>query len=85
AGFENISIMGIAERIAAQIPAKIVVSESNDPRSYRLCSNKILKTGFKPKYCVDDAINEVIQEYKAGHLKDEERWYNIKTMKALKF
>ncbi len=83
-GFENISIMGIANKVASHVPAKIIVSESNDPRSYRLCSKKILETGFKPQYCVDDAIKELVKEYRAGHLADEDRWYNIKTMKALK-
>ncbi|MDD5109279.1 MAG: SDR family oxidoreductase [Candidatus Omnitrophica bacterium] len=84
AGFENISILGIANKVAACIPAKIIVSESNDPRSYRLCSQKLLGIGFKPKYCVDEAIGEVVNAFQAGQLKDEDRWYNIKTMKALK-
>mgnify|MGYP000553006176 CR=1 FL=1 len=35
AGFENISIRDIAERVAAVVPAEIVVTPSNDPRSYR--------------------------------------------------
>ncbi len=84
AGFENISIIDIANKVVAQIPAKIIVSKSNDPRSYRLCSNKLLATGFKPKYCVDDAIKEVAEYFKSGKLKDEDSCYNIKTMKALK-
>ena len=84
AGFENISILDIANKVAGYIPAKIVVSESNDPRSYRLSSRKLLATGFKPKYCVDDAIKEIAGQFKAGNLKDEDNWYNIRTMKALK-
>ncbi|HWZ48820.1 MAG TPA: SDR family oxidoreductase, partial [Herbaspirillum sp.] len=35
AGFENISILDIAERVRQKIPAELVVSASNDPRSYR--------------------------------------------------
>lgn len=84
AGFENISIIDIANKVVAQIPAKIIVSESNDPRSYRLCSNKLLATGFKPKYCVDDAIKELAEHFRSGKLKDEDNCYNIKTMKSLK-
>ncbi len=84
AGFENISIIDIANKVVTQIPAKIIVSESNDPRSYRLCSQKLLDTGFKPKYCVDDAIKEVAEHFRSGKLKDEDNCYNIKTMKNLK-
>lgn len=84
AGFENISIIDIANRVIKHIPAEIIVSESNDPRSYRLCSQKLLDTGFNPKYCVDDAIKEIAQHFKAGKLKNEDKYYNIKTMKNLK-
>lgn len=83
AGFENISIIDIANMVVAHVPAKIIVSESNDPRSYRLCSQKLLDTGFKPKFCVDDAIKEVCSEFRSGELKDEENCYNIKVMKRL--
>jgi nucleoside-diphosphate-sugar epimerase len=50
AGFENLSIMEIAEMVAERIPSKIEVSSSNDPRSYRLCSTKLTDTGFSPKW-----------------------------------
>ena len=81
AGFENISIRDIANRIAAQIPAKITVKESNDPRSYRVNSDRLLATGFKPKKTVDDAIAEIIAKVKNGTLKDEDCWYNLRWMK----
>ncbi len=84
AGFENISILDIAKKIVTQVPAEIIISESNDPRSYRLCSDKLRAAGFRQKYSVDDAIKELVNEFQAGHLKDEDRWYNIKTMKTLK-
>ena len=83
AGFENISILEIAQMAQAKIPAEIVVSESNDPRSYRLSSKKLLATGFSPKFGVKDGIREVMEAYKAGKLKDQEDWYNIRTMKGL--
>ena len=83
AGFENISILEIAHMAQAKIPAEIVVSESNDPRSYRLSSKKLLATGFSPKFGVKDGIREVMEAYKAGKLKDQEDWYNIRTMKGL--
>jgi nucleoside-diphosphate-sugar epimerase len=83
AGFENISILDIARRVTSKIPAEIEISESNDPRSYRLSSKKLLATGFTQKFTVDDAIDELIQAFQAGNLKMEDRWFNIKTMKKL--
>jgi len=80
AGFENISIMDIAALITKRIPAEILVTPSNDPRCYRINSDKILATGFKPRKTVDDAVNEIIKKYKNNELKDEDRFYNLKWM-----
>jgi nucleoside-diphosphate-sugar epimerase len=80
AGFENISIMDIAQRVADNVPVEIVVTPSNDPRSYRVNSDKLLATGFKPKKTVNDAVREIIEKYRAGELKDEEHFYNLKWM-----
>jgi nucleoside-diphosphate-sugar epimerase len=82
-GFENISILDIANRVTKHVPADVVVTPSNDPRSYRLSSKKLLATGFSPKYGVEDGILEIIAAYRDGRLRDEERCYNIKTMKKL--
>jgi nucleoside-diphosphate-sugar epimerase len=81
AGFENISIMDIARRVKENIPCEIVVTESNDPRSYRLSSKKLLKTGFKQKHNVSNAIEEITKAYRDGILRDEDRYYNLKTMR----
>jgi nucleoside-diphosphate-sugar epimerase len=83
AGFENISILDIAHRVTRHVPAEIVVTPSNDPRSYRLSSKKLTATGFAPQFSVEDGILEVIAAYRDGRLKDEEHCYNIKTMKKL--
>lgn len=80
AGFENISILEIAKIVTKYAPADIVVTESNDPRSYRVNSNRLLEAGFKPAKSVDDAVREIIEAYKAGKLKDEDRFYNLKWM-----
>ncbi len=80
AGFENISILSIAERVRDRVQAEIVVSESNDPRSYRLNSDKLLATGFTPKKTVSDAIDEIIKLHSDGTLKNEERFHNLKWM-----
>ena len=83
AGFENFSILEIAEMVTEFIPADIVITESNDPRSYRLSSKKLLGTGFSPKYYVVDAIQQVINAYEAGKISDEDQNYNIKQMQKL--
>ncbi|MCB4790661.1 MAG: SDR family oxidoreductase [Elusimicrobia bacterium] len=83
AGFENITILDIAKLVTKHVPAEIIVSESNDPRSYRLNSDKLLKTGFKPKFSVEDGIKDVIEAYKEGKIKNDDNCYNIKTMKKL--
>ena len=83
AGFENISILDIAKMAAKFIPAEIIVSESNDPRSYRLNADKLLSTGFKPRFKIADAIREIIEAYDSGRIKDADGCYNIRTMKQI--
>ncbi len=80
AGFENISILDIARMVTEHVPAEIVVTPSNDPRSYRVNSDKLLATGFRPQYRVEDAIKEIVGMYRQGALKNEDQWYNLKWM-----
>jgi nucleoside-diphosphate-sugar epimerase len=80
AGFENISIMDIARMVAEHVNAEIVVTPSNDPRSYRVNSDRLLATGFRPKHTVEDAIKEIVGMYRQGALKDEDHFYNLKWM-----
>ncbi len=81
AGFENLSILEIAKHVTSLVGAEVKVTESNDPRSYRINSDKLLKAGFRPKKCVKDAIQELIFQYRCGSLSDEDRFYNIRAMK----
>lgn len=83
AGFENMSIMEIAQKVTEFVPADIITTESNDPRSYRLNSDKLLGTGFEQKYSVKDGIRDVVDAFRSNEIKDEDRCYNIKTMKRL--
>jgi nucleoside-diphosphate-sugar epimerase len=80
AGFENISIMDIAKMVTQYIPVEITVTPSNDPRSYRINSDKLIATGFRPKKTVNDAIREIIEKHRAGELQDEDRYYNLRWM-----
>ena len=83
AGFENLSILEIAKLVQKYVNADIQITPSNDPRCYRLCSDKLLKTGFKPKKTVENAIQEIVGQFEKKQLKNEDRFYNLKTMKLL--
>lgn len=81
AGFENLSIMEIAKLVSGKLNAKITVKDSNDPRSYRLNSDKLLATGFQPQFGISHGIAEVTQAFHCGLIKDEDQYYNIRWMK----
>ena len=84
AGFENMTILDIAKLIKEYIPAEIIVTESDDPRSYRINSDKLLATGFKPVKNVKSAVQEIIENYCSGSLLDEDHFYNLKWMQKTK-
>jgi len=85
AGFENLSIRRIAEMACEKAQAKITVLPSNDPRSYRVNSDKLLATGFRPKKTVENAIDEICAAYRAGRLRDEDRFHTLRWMQATVF
>ena len=84
AGFENMTVTEIADMVAKRLKVNVSANPSTDPRSYRLNSDKLLKIGFRPRYTVRNAINDIVSKYQAGQLKDEERWRNLPSMKRLK-
>ena len=83
AGFENISILDIAKIIQSKIQCEIEVTKSNDPRSYRLDSSKLLSTGFKPKKNVEIAIEEIIEAYASKLIFDTSHCYNLRWMETI--
>ena len=84
AGFENLSILDIAKKIKQKINAEIKILPINDIRSYRLNSDKLIKTGFQKKNCVDDAIDEIAKNFNDGKLIEKDSYYTVKWMKHLK-
>ncbi len=84
AGVENMTVSWIARMVADRLGVSVTVMQSNDPRSYRLNSDKLFATGFWPPYTVGNAIDEIISKYQTGQLKDEEQWHNLPSMKRLK-
>ncbi len=83
AGFENISILEIAKMVKRHINAEILITESNDPRSYRQDSSKLLSTGFKQEFGIENAIEEIKYLYNKGDLVDNDNCYTVKWMKKL--
>ena len=83
-GFENFSILKIAKKIQKKTGAKLIINKSIDVRSYRQDSSRLIKTGFKPIYNVDDAIDELIQYFskkKENNFGNQN--FNLKKMKQL--
>ncbi len=83
AGFENMKIIDIAKKVQSATGAEIVITESNDPRSYRQDSSKLLKTGFKPLFSVQNAIDEITEAFRTNELPSGDNCYTVKWMKKL--
>ncbi len=83
AGFENISILDIAKLVQHTVPSEIVLTESNDPRSYRQDSTKLINTGFQPKFSVKSAIEEITSSFENNLLNESESCYTVNWMKTL--
>ncbi len=81
AGFENISILELGKKIKQKINCEIEIKESNDPRSYRLSSEKLLKTGFKQNFFINDAIDQLKELYNNNKLIENDSCYTVKWMK----
>jgi nucleoside-diphosphate-sugar epimerase len=91
AGYENYTVSEIAGMVKKTLGAKditIVTTPSNDLRSYRIDSTKIKRDlGFVPKHTVEEAISDLKKAYESGKIPQpltQDRYYNIKTMKAFR-
>jgi nucleoside-diphosphate-sugar epimerase len=94
-GYQNLSIARIAEIVRDVVeqefpgrkPIEIVTTESNDPRSYHINSDKIRRVlGYQPKRTVEDAVRDLCRAFKQGKLPnslDDSRYFNVRTMKLL--
>ena len=60
--------------------AEIVVTPSNDPRSYRVNSDRLLATGFRPKKTIEDAIKELVGLYRQGVWTDDPSFHRMSWM-----
>jgi len=80
AGFENLKIKEVAQIVANKISSKIIVENSFDPRSYRINSDKLLNTGFKPKKNVSNAIEDLKEKFINEKLKNKPEFNNLEWM-----
>jgi len=83
-GFENLSIMQVAKKIQKKTGAKLIVKKKIDIRSYRQDSSRLIKTGFKPRFNVDDSIDELILHFSQKKLNQfGKNNFNLIKMKKL--
>tara|TARA_B100001063_G_C16736452_1_gene542298 strand:- start:261 stop:1184 length:924 start_codon:yes stop_codon:yes gene_type:complete len=75
-GTENKTILNLARNVQKLIPCSLKIVKTNDPRSYRLDSTKLLRTGFKIKYNSDDAIKDLKFAFKK--FKPSTKNWNLK-------
>jgi nucleoside-diphosphate-sugar epimerase len=90
AGYHNLKVRAIADMVRDQVGknVEIVVTPSDDHRSYRVSSDKIRREfGFTAKRTVSDAIGDLKSAFDAGRVPNamtDDRYYNIKRMQSLK-
>lgn len=84
AGFENKSILNIANKVKNIIPSKIkIYKDKSDPRSYRLNSSKLIRAGFKPQKTIEDAIIELKMNYKNKKLVNKSNYHSLSWLKKV--
>jgi nucleoside-diphosphate-sugar epimerase len=90
AGYHNLQVMEIAEKVRAKIGenVEIVVTPTNDHRSYHVSSERLRRDlGFAAHRSVEDAIIDLRNAFTAGKVPNsmtDDRYYNIKRMQALR-
>lgn len=86
AGWQNLSISEIAELVRGEAgdDVRIVVSPTDDLRSYHISSEKIKREiGWVPQRTVRDAVRDLLAAFRAGKAPNsltDPRYFNIKTM-----
>lgn len=88
AGYRNMTILETAELVkkVMGVNVEINVTESTDPRSYHVNSDKIKQVlGFEPKRTVESAIEEVMKALMDGRISnhDDDKYYRNRSMKKL--
>lgn len=88
-GYENHTIMQIAEMVRDVVgkDVSIVVTPTDDLRSYHISSGKVLRElGFAPTHTLADAVRGLKEAFDAGRVPDsmtDPRYFNIKMMQQI--
>lgn len=94
-GTQNMSIMEIAELAKSVVEKEfpdlgeieIVTTPTDDIRSYHINSDKIDRVlGFRPKYTIEDAIQELCAAFREGKLEnsmEDDFYFNVRRLKRL--
>merc|ERR1712096_392843 len=88
-GCENHSVMELAKiaKSAVGNHVKIVVTSSDDNRSYHISSDKIKnELGFQLSHSIEDAIKDLVSAFEEGLLPNplgNEFYFNIKRMQNI--
>ena len=89
-GYENYKVGEIAQIVKGALGGAIpiVTTSSNDNRSYHVSSKKIKEElGFEIRHSIEEAILDLksaFESHKIPNPMDDIRYYNIKTMQAIK-
>jgi nucleoside-diphosphate-sugar epimerase len=96
AGHRNASVAEIAESVRKTVEElipeggaiEVATSPSDDPRSYRICSEKLERElGFVARRSIEDGVRDLVRAFRAGLLPDsltDSRYFNIKRMQELR-
>lgn len=90
AGYENYKVKEIAKMVQSVVNNQILIKTvpTDDKRSYHVSSNKIKEQlGFSPKHTIEEAILDLKNAFEEGIIQnpmENIKYYNIKTMKAIK-
>ncbi len=95
AGYDNMKIKEIAQLVKKVVSdkmgrneLKIITTSTDDNRSYHISSEKIKQElGFTAQRTIEQAVEDLCEAFKAGKIPDplnDKKYYNIKTMQAIK-
>ena len=83
-GFENEKVIDIAKKIAKKFKnIKIQISKSNDLRSYRLDSSKLLSAGYKKTSNINEEIIKLKNYYISNKFVFSQNMIRIKCLKKI--
>ncbi len=80
AGFENHTLMQLADMISHQVGNDITVDvvPTNDLRSYHVSSEKMRsKLGFEPKHSIEEAVRGLVAAFREGKLPELARGFAV--------